>query len=221
MRFGNNLASFGLNQHLPDSRFESMTNIQLLPYDGEVEYYGVIFQPLQQQHYFEELMTSIPWQNDEAVMFGKHLVTARKVAWYGSNPYPYTYSRKTKVALYWNEVLKDLLSVAQEKTAAVYNSCLLNLYHNGKEGMAYHSDDEKALIAGASIASLTFGAGRKFLFKHKVTGEKVEIFLEPGSLLVMKGATQQNWLHRLPPTTKVTTARINLTFRRMAETTKP
>jgi alkylated DNA repair dioxygenase AlkB len=89
----------------------------------------------------------------------------------------------------------------------------LNLYHSGEEGMAWHSDGEKDLKKNGAIASVSFGAERKFAFKHKQTKETIALNLEHGSLLIMKGATQTNWLHRLPPTKKVDKARINLTFR--------
>jgi alkylated DNA repair dioxygenase AlkB len=79
--------------------------------------------------------------------------------------------------------------------------------------MAWHSDDEKTLGRHSPIASLSFGAERKFSFKHKKTKETVSLLLENGSLLVMSGATQTNWLHRLPPTKKINQPRINLTFR--------
>src|SRR5690554_6361295 len=104
---------------------------------------------------------------------------------------------------------------SEEKSGEQYNSCLLNLYHNGREGMAWHSDGEKDLMENAAIGSLSFGAERKFAFKHRTTKETVNIILEQGSLLVMKDATQKHWLHRLPPTKRVHTPRINLTFRRM------
>ena len=117
----------------------------------------------------------------------------------------------------WTPELLELKQKCEEVSGETYNSCLLNLYHDGSEGMAYHSDGEKDLKKNGAIASLTFGAERKFVFKHKTTQEKAEIFLESGSLLVMKGKTQENWLHRLPPTTKVKTPRINLTFRTIEE----
>jgi alkylated DNA repair dioxygenase AlkB len=79
--------------------------------------------------------------------------------------------------------------------------------------MAYHSDDEQTLRKGSAIASLSFGAERKFLFKHKQTKQTISVLLENGSLLLMKGATQTNWLHRLPPAKKISRPRINLTFR--------
>ncbi|MDQ6667858.1 MAG: alpha-ketoglutarate-dependent dioxygenase AlkB, partial [Thermoproteota archaeon] len=94
-----------------------------------------------------------------------------------------------------------------------FNSCLLNLYHNGDEGIAWHSDDEKPLGENSIIASLSFGAERKFSFKHKQTKQTISVVLEHGSLLIMKDATQTNWVHSLPKSKKITRPRINLTFR--------
>jgi alkylated DNA repair dioxygenase AlkB len=111
----------------------------------------------------------------------------------------------------------QLKALVEEQTGEQFNSCLLNLYHNGNEGMTWHSDGEKELKKNGAIASLSFGAERKFSFKHKVTKQTVSVMLEHGSLLVMKGTTQTFWLHRLPPTTKVNTPRVNLTFRYMVE----
>jgi alkylated DNA repair dioxygenase AlkB len=159
------------------------------------------------------LFQTIEWRNDEAIIFGKHIITKRKVAWYGDAEYAYTYSNATKTALPWTPELSDLKKVAENITGSTYNSCLLNLYHSGEEGMAWHSDDEKTLGKNMAIASFSFGAERKFSFKHKRTKEVASILLEDGSLLVMKDATQSNWLHRLPPTKKIFAARINLTFR--------
>jgi alkylated DNA repair dioxygenase AlkB len=147
------------------------------------------------------------------VIYGKHLVTSRKVAWYGDHNFSYTYSGTTKRALLWTKELLDLKKIVERYSGVTFNSCLLNLYHNGSEGMAWHSDDEKALGKNTNIASLSFGAERKFSFKHKRTKESVSLVLESGSLLMMKGSTQSHWMHRLPPTTKVSRPRINLTFR--------
>ncbi len=189
------------------------SSINLLPHGGTVNYYGTVLSLADANRHLQALLHTIEWKNDEAIIMGKHIVTARKVAWYGDKPYSYTYSKTTKTALLWTPELIELKKLAEELTGATYNSCLLNLYHNGNEGMAWHSDDEKALAKNGSIASFSFGAERKFSFKHKTTKETVSVFLEHGSLLVMKDATQTNWLHRLPPTTKVSTPRVNLTFR--------
>ncbi len=192
------------------------TNISnLLPFEGVVHYFGCVFTPKKSDSYFDVLWKTIEWRNDEANMFGRHIITKRKVAWYGDSNYHYTYSNSTKLALPWTKELLELKKVCEEKTNATYNSCLLNLYHDGSEGMAWHSDDEKMLANNSSIASLTFGAERKFAFRHKTLDQKVEIILEHGSLLEMAGSTQKFWLHRLPPTKKVTRPRINLTFRKM------
>ncbi|WP_316797893.1 alpha-ketoglutarate-dependent dioxygenase AlkB family protein [Pedobacter frigidisoli] len=187
----------------------------LLPYGGTVNYFGKLFPTSVADEYFDLLMNTIEWKNDEAFIMGKHIITKRKVAWYGDKAFSYTYSKASKTALPWTKELLKLKSIAEEKTATTYNSCLLNLYHNGDEGMAYHSDDERALAEHAAIASLSFGAARKFLFKHKQSKEMISVFLDHGSLLVMKDETQENWLHRLPPTKKVLRPRINLTFRTM------
>ena len=185
----------------------------LLPKDGVVNYYGALISPADADDYFKRLLANIEWKNDEAVIFGKRIITKRKVAWYAEQPFEYTYSKITKRALPWTDELLQLKALVENSTGEQFNSCLLNLYHNGSEGMAWHSDGEKDLKKHAAIGSLSFGAERKFAFKHKATKETVSLVLEHGSLLVMQGTTQTYWQHRLPPTKKVTAPRINLTFR--------
>ena len=187
--------------------------LNILPYDGITDYHGVILSRVQCLDYYQKLFDSVAWKNDEAVIFGKRICTKRKVAWYGDTDYYYNYSNVTKQALVWTPELLELKEIVEKESKTSYNSCLLNLYHSGEEGMAWHSDGEKMLKKYGEIASLTLGAERKFSFKHKVTKQKVDILLERGSLLIMKGKTQTNWLHRLPPTKKVHSPRINLTFR--------
>ncbi|GAA0877919.1 alpha-ketoglutarate-dependent dioxygenase AlkB [Algoriphagus jejuensis] len=189
----------------------------LLPYDGEVNYYGKLVTLERADRYLKCLLESIEWRNDEAVIFGKKIITKRKVAWYGDKPFEYTYSNTTKQALLWTPELLGLKSLVEYETGETFNSCLLNLYHSGEEGMAWHSDGETDLKKDGAIGSLSFGAERKFAFKHKQAKEKVELILEHGSLLVMKGTTQTFWLHRLPPTKRVTKPRVNLTFRTIVE----
>jgi alkylated DNA repair dioxygenase AlkB len=187
--------------------------VNLLPVDGTVHYYGRIFSRQEADLYLEKLLAGIEWKHDEAFILGKRIVTKRKVAWYADSPFEYTYSNITKTALGWTNELLELKSIAEKRTGEAYNSCLLNLYHTGSEGMAWHSDGEKDLKKDGAIASMSFGAERKFAFKHKQTKQVVSLFLEHGSLLVMKGRTQTHWLHRLPPTTKTSMPRVNLTFR--------
>ena len=187
--------------------------IDLLPEDGDVHYYGKVLDLTKATHYFDRLLETIAWKHDEAVIFGKRIVTKRKVAWYGDSDYSYTYSNTTKQALTWTDELKSLKTLVEEITGNVFNSCLLNLYHDGEEGMAWHSDDEKELGKNTVIASFSFGAERKFSFKHKKTGQTISVVLEHGSLLVMQGSTQTHWLHSLPKSKRIKTPRINLTFR--------
>lgn len=185
----------------------------LLPQQGIVNYHGRVFSPDDANYYLDYLLKNIEWKNDEAAIFGKRIVTKRKVAWYAETDFEYTYSNVTKRALPWTKELLELKSIAEKETGETFNSCLLNLYHDGSEGMAWHSDGETDLKKDGAIGSLSFGAERKFSFKHKQTKETVSIVLEHGSLLMMKGTTQTHWLHRLPPTKKVSKPRVNLTFR--------
>ena len=187
--------------------------VQVLNRDGRVDYYGKIITNVEANLYFEILLQNIVWKNDEAIILGKHIITKRKTAWYGDSDYLYTYSNTTRRALPWTSELRDLKQLVEKLTETKFNSCLLNLYHNGNEGLAWHSDDEKVLRRNGTIASLSFGAERKFSLKHKKTKQKISIVLEHGSLLVMKDETQVYWLHSLPKTKKIVMSRINLTFR--------
>jgi alkylated DNA repair dioxygenase AlkB len=193
--------------------FNEYKVINILNKDGVVNYYGKILSSEEANQYFGLLMQNILWQNDKVIIFGKHIVTKRKTAWYGDSEYLYTYSNTTKQALAWTNELSELKQIVEELAGIKFNSCLLNLYHNGNEGMGWHSDDEKSLGKNNTIASLSFGAERKFSFKHKQTKQTVSVVLEHGSLLMMKGATQSNWLHSLPKSKNITQPRINLTFR--------
>ena len=196
-----------------NNEIDSLTN--LLPQDGNVVYYKNLLTLNEANFYFDSLLHSIEWKNDQAFIYGKLIITKRKVAWYGDTDFEYTYSKITKRALPWTAELVELKKITEELTGEKFNSCLLNLYHNGDEGMTWHSDAEKVLKKNGAIASLSLGAERKFTFKHKETKETISLILENGSLLVMKGSTQTYWLHRLPPTKLISTPRINLTFRSM------
>lgn len=189
----------------------------LLPFDGTVQYYGVVLPWAKANHYLEHLLQNIDWKNDETVIYDKHIVTARKIAWHADKPFSYTYSGTTKTAQLWTPELLELKALVEQQSGEQFNACLLNLYHNGSEGMSWHSDSEKQLKRNGAIASLTLGAERTFAFKHKRTKQTTSLVLQHGSLLLMKGTTQTHWLHRLPPTTKVHTPRVNLTFRMMVE----
>ncbi|WP_411845400.1 alpha-ketoglutarate-dependent dioxygenase AlkB [Roseibacillus persicicus] len=188
---------------------------QVLPRDGEAIYYGKIVSGEEADGLLQTLLNEVLWRHDETVMFGKRIVTARQVAWYGDQDFDYTYSGHTHTALEWSAPLRQLKERVEEAAGASYNSCLLNLYQDGNQGMGWHRDNEKELGPQPSIASVSLGAERRFDFRHQESREKVSVVLEHGSLLVMQGTTQAHWQHQMPKTKKVTTPRVNLTFRRI------
>ena len=187
----------------------------IINYDGQAIYFGVIFNDQENESYYNDLFNKIEWRNEVVVMFGKEITTKRKVAFYADKEIEYTYASKTKIGMQWNETLLAIKQTIESFTKVSYNACLLNLYHDGTESMGWHSDDEKEIVPNSSIASVSFGAERKFSFKHKSSKETISVMLENGSLLEMKGSIQKNWLHAMPKTSKVNTPRINLTFRKM------
>ena len=198
---------------MPVDLFPANPDLNLLPCDGIVNDYGRVLSTLEADQFFSLLMHCVQWRNDEVVMYGKRIVTARKVAWYGDAGCSYTYSGTTKQAIPWFPELRALKDRIETILGCTFNSCLANLYENGRQGMAWHSDDEKSLGRHNTIASLSLGAERKFSFKHKTQPLTQSLILPHGGLLVMRGATQAHWRHSLPPSTRITTPRINLTFR--------
>jgi len=178
-----------------------------------VYYFGEIIDDMKADRLMKALLQDINWQHDELIIYGKKITTKRMAAWYGDRSYSYTYSNATKTALPWIPALTELKLLVEQQAEWKFNSCLLNLYHSGEEGMSWHSDDEKELGDQTTIASLSLGAERTFSFRHKHTKESVSLALENGSLLIMKGKTQANWQHSLPKVRHVNQPRINLTFR--------
>lgn len=206
----------GFYLEIMDLFSNSIETKNLLAYDGTVIYYGSVIPQQDANRYLDYLLNAITWENDKAIIYGKLIITKRKAAWYGDRRFEYTYSKNTKTALPWTPELLELKAIAEKATGETYNSCLLNLYHDGSEGMTWHSDAEKDLIKNGAIASMSFGAQRKFAFKHKQSRETVSLLLEHGSVLVMKGTTQTHWLHSIPKSTKILKPRVNLTFRTIA-----
>ena len=188
----------------------------LLPVDGEVYDHGRIYRDDEARALFAALLQEVPWQHDELVMFGKHLVTARKVAWFGDEKKAYRYSGSTKIAEPWTPLLASVKARVEACVGSTFNACLLNLYASGDEGMGWHSDDEATLGGMPTIASLSLGAVRRFDFRHKGDGQKVSVVLDDSQLILMTGSTQHHWQHALPKTKRVRAPRINLTFRTIA-----
>ncbi|WP_347454524.1 alpha-ketoglutarate-dependent dioxygenase AlkB [Acinetobacter thermotolerans] len=188
----------------------------LLPYDGIIEDHGQILTEEQSQKYLQYFLQHLAWEQDEVFLFGKHYVTERKIAWYGDENYQYRYSGSLKKAHVWKPALFRLKQHIEQRVGHPFNSCLANLYEHGQQGMGWHSDNETSLVSTQRetvIASLSFGATRKMRFRHNQTSEVVELILQSGQLIVMRGQTQQYWKHQISKTSKVLTPRINLTFR--------
>lgn len=185
----------------------------LLPKDGTVHYYGKIFTEEQSEIYYVKLLNEINWQHDVVKIFGKEIITKRKVAFLGDEGISYKYSGKNKIAEKWLKFILEIKSTVEQISGEKFNACLLNYYHNGTEAMSWHSDNEKEILKHSAIASVSFGAERKFGFKHNFTKEEISLMLENGSLLIMKDETQIYWKHKLYTNAKIIEPRINLTFR--------
>ena len=184
------------------------TGKNYLPKDGIVNYYRTIVPYEKANYYLRQLLKNIQWTNDTFYIAGKNITTNRKIAWYGDESFELNYSKTKKKGYAWTHELLAIKTEIEGITNETFNSCLLNLYHTGEDSLGWHSDSEKGVVASFSL-----GATRKFVFKHKKTSEKVAFNLSNGDLLVMKGDTQENWLHTVPRTKKISSPRINLTFR--------
>lgn len=195
--------------------FEEAEAQNLLPQDGEVYFWPAAVAHELAEQYLQRLQQEIFWRADEARIYGKHIITRRQYAWYADKHYEYTYSGFTRQAMLWTPLLIELKARVEQVTGKQYNSCLLNLYPDGDTGMAWHRDDETDLLQNGSIASLSFGARRKFSLKHIDSNEKREVMLDSGDLLEMAGETQSYWRHCVPKSKRVKDLRINLTFRQM------
>jgi alkylated DNA repair dioxygenase AlkB len=201
------------------NRVDSATN--LLQRDGCANYFPGIFDPIRSSTLFDALKSSLDWQFDQIYMFGKLITTKRKVAWVGDEACTYTYSGVEKKPQPWTPELLDIKCELEKIAKWRFNSCLLNLYHDGNEAMGWHSDDEKELDQAAPIASLSLGGARKFSFKHKFNKTTTSLILETGSVLVMHPPTQAFWHHSLLKTKRPVSERINLTFRSIRQDLNP
>ena len=187
----------------------------LLPYDGCVAFDPSFIDVTMQAYFMDVFSNTIPWQSDRIVIFGKTIYTQRKTALFGDSGLTYTYSGTKRQCEIWNQDLLNLKAKLEDQLHETFNSCLLNYYPDGTTAMGWHSDDESDLVANGTIATLSFGATRRFNLKHNKTKNKVSFELHAGSLLVMKDQTQQFWKHNISKTKKVTTPRISLTFRQL------
>jgi alkylated DNA repair dioxygenase AlkB len=192
--------------------FSDGATLQPIPLeDGDLAWLPQLPFPLSNAEVLARLIHETPWRAESVVVYGKRYLQPRLTAWYGEASY--TYSGLTLDPLPLTPLLEQLRRTVEEVTGHRYNSVLLNYYRDGRDSMGMHSDDEPELGPDPVIASLSFGAARAFLLRHKTKkfGRKIE--LSDGSLLLMRGCTQHNWLHGINKTEKVSAPRVNLTFR--------
>lgn len=194
--------------------FTDDTVIPLNMIDADVTYFPGFLNSQEADVLFKELLEQTPWRHDDITVFGKTHKQPRLTALYASNEKPYSYSNITMTPHYFSNELLTIKSRIEDKVHVDFTTCLLNLYRDGTDSNGWHADDEKELGVNPIIASVSLGAERVFHFKHKYSKDLRErLILRHGSLLLMKGATQHNWLHQIPKTKKPIGKRINLTFR--------
>jgi alkylated DNA repair dioxygenase AlkB len=192
-----------------------MNGRELLPTDGSAKMYDWVLGDSDSTLVMQELVTTVPWSSQTITMFGKQHVEPRRTAWFGDDGASYTYSGITMSPLTWTPLLTSLRKICEEHSGASFNSVLLNLYRDGNDKMGWHADDEPELGVEPIIASLSLGVTRRFRFRHRTTKEIVECELPTGSLVVMSGLSQKCWVHEVPQQKRITTPRINLTFRKI------
>lgn len=183
--------------------------------DGEILFMKNFLTSTEAKKYFDILQTTINWKQEEIKYYGKIYPVPRKTAWYGYEGFDYFYSGINCNPAPWTKELLDLKKEIEKLIPTEdFNSVLLNMYRDGNDKVSWHADDEKELGTNPTIASLSIGETRRFDLKHKDNPDLLYKFeLTPGSLIIMKGALQHNWLHQIPVQKKVTKPRINLTFR--------
>lgn len=172
---------------------------------------------------FTALMAEVPWQARTIQIFGREVLQPRLLAWVGDAEAVYTYSRTRHEPLPWTPVLHELRARVSQVAGIELNSVLCNLYRDGHDSMGFHSDSEPELGPCPIIASLSLGATRRFCLRHRRGPErgKLELRLDDGSLLLMRGTTQRYFRHGVPKEPKILEPRINLTFRRVLASPTP
>lgn len=185
--------------------------------DADVRLYRSLFTQEESDRIFTQLQQQTHWKQEFIKLYGKPVAIPRLTAWYGDEGKSYTYSKIKMTPDPWTSTLLEIKSKIEAVSGVTFNSVLLNLYRDGKDSVAWHSDDEPELGKNPSIGSVSFGAARRFMFKHKQQKDlKQEVKLTHGSFLLMQGLTQHFWLHQIPKTAKPLQPRINLTFRVIA-----
>lgn len=176
--------------------------------------------PLQGTDYFQKLLDEIPWRSETITLFGKTYNQPRLLEFLGDDGVEYMYSKKVYRTIPWTSTLLELKDIAESVSGAGVNCVLANLYRDQRDSMGMHADDEPELGPMPTIVSMSFGATRTFVLKHKSRRDvaTIRIPLTSESILIMKGSTQQHWLHGIEKKTRTLGPRINLTFRNVTRT---
>lgn len=193
----------------------------LLIDDGKarVPYEPAFFAKNDADRLFQALMDETPWTTEVIARWNKEITTPRRVYAFSDPDVTYRYIQLSRTGAAWTPAMLEIKAKVEAYCGVKFNFCFVNLYRDGQDTIGWHSDDEKALIPGHMIASVSFspdGGERDLLFKHKVTKERSSILLEHGSMYVMQGETQKHYKHKIPRRAHVTQPRINLTFRQIA-----
>ena len=182
--------------------------------NAEIEYHPHFFDEEQSNALFQQLLSEIPRQQDDIMVFGRTHPQPRLTALFGNEGKPYSYSNIVMQPHKWNPLLMFIKNEIEAICNVNFTTVLLNLYRDGKDSNGWHADNEKELGTNPTIASVSFGAERVFHLQHNsIKEEKIKLTLEHGSFLIMKGETQHFWKHQIPKTAKPIGPRINLTFR--------
>ena len=182
--------------------------------DADIRLYRNAFGQTEADLLLNELAETIDWQQQKIKFFGKLIDLPRLTAWYGDTGKTYIYSGIRTDPKPWTPLLSKIRRRVEDVCGSTFNSVLLNYYRDGKDSVSWHADDEPELGMAPVIGSVSFGATRAFHFKHRWNNKLgAKIDLTHGSLLLMAGLTQKNWLHQIPKISKFIGPRINLTFR--------
>ncbi len=195
------------------SFFDTDQEVLELP-DADVTLYRHYFDLSTSKKYFKSLKEEILWREEEIILYGKVHNLPRLSAWYGDPASTYTYSGIFLNPNPWTPVLNELRKIVNRIAGSNFNSLLANLYRDQNDSVSWHADDEPELGENPTIASISLGETRRFVFKKKTDPTtKFSLELGSGDILVMKGATQKNWMHQVPKSSKILQPRVNLTFR--------
>jgi alkylated DNA repair dioxygenase AlkB len=182
--------------------------------DADVSFYPAFFPAAVADRLFMELRDTTAWRQDSFKLYGRNVNFPRLTAWYGDEGTSYVYSGIKNLPLPWTPAILEVKRAVEPPSGVAFNSVLLNRYRSGKDSVSWHADNEPEFGAQPVIASVSFGGARTFQLKHKKRNDlKASVELTHGSLLIMRGGTQANWLHQIPKTAKPVEERLNLTFR--------